>query len=236
MSRCIDSQAFAPDTTSRRVPTPCTPARRYSPLTRTNHTPVGCAVRGFRAPDTHDMPLPPMMDNPAHAERQEAEPAEAETRAGADIIYLPDERQRTKKITSGSNKRKRQHLEQFRTDDAERDALREQLRATGLSLGEYVMQLAKIAGGKEARPRRRGRAAFDAVALTQAVVAFNRAGNNQNQIARSLNELLQIAREQSNARLESLVSELAEAVRGIPDLFAEPVAAIMAALDDDSEG
>jgi hypothetical protein len=47
-------QAFAPDTTSRRVPAPCTPARRYSPLTRTNRAPVGCAVRGFRTPDTHD--------------------------------------------------------------------------------------------------------------------------------------------------------------------------------------
>ena len=37
------------------------------------------------------------------------------------IIYLPDDRQRTKKVTSGSNRRKRQHLEQFRTDDTEHE-------------------------------------------------------------------------------------------------------------------
>ena len=152
------------------------------------------------------------------------------------IIYLPDDRQRKKKVTSGSDRRKRQHLEQFRTDDAEHEALHEQLRASGLSLGAYVMQLAEIAGGKVSRPRRRGRAAVDDVALTQAVVAFNRAGNNQNQTVHALNELVLIARERSNARLESLLLELADAVRGVPALFAEPVAAIKAALDRDSEG
>ncbi|HEY5328268.1 MAG TPA: hypothetical protein VIJ79_00145 [Acidobacteriaceae bacterium] len=177
-----------------------------------------------------------MTDNPAHAERQEAEPAQPEARAGADIIYLPDERQRRKKVTSGSNRRKRHHIERFRTDDAEHEALHQQLRAIRLSLGEYVMQLGKIAGGKLSRPRRRGRAAVDDVALTQAVVAFNRAGNNQNQTVRALNELLLIAHEQSNARLESLVLELADAIRGMPVLFAEPFAAIMAALHHDSEG
>ena len=45
LSRCIDSQAFAPDTTSRGVPPPCAPTTR---------APVGYAVRGFRAPDTHE--------------------------------------------------------------------------------------------------------------------------------------------------------------------------------------
>jgi hypothetical protein len=179
-----------------------------------------------------------MTVKPARAERQEADnPAEPETRAGApDVIYLPDARQRTKKVTSGSNRRKRQHLEQFRTDDTEHETLHEQLRASGLSLGAYVMQLAEIAGGKVSRPRRRGRAAVDDVALTQATVALNRVGNNQNQEVRALNELVLIAREQSNARLETLVLERIEALRRMPDLFAGPVAAIQAALNDDSEG
>ena len=177
-----------------------------------------------------------MTDNPAHAERQEAEAVAAETRAGADIIYLPDDRQRTKKVTSGSENRQRRNVERFRTDGIEHEALHEQLRALGLTLGEYVMQLGKIAGGEISRPRRRGRASVDTVALTQAVVAFNRAGNNQNQIARALNELLLIAQEQSNARLESMVEELVDAIRGMPVLFAEPVAAVMAALNYDREG
>ena len=61
-------------------------------------------------------------------------------------------------------------------------------------------------------------------------------GNNQNQTTRALNELLLIAHEQSNARLENLVQELADAIRGMPTLFAEPVAEILAALSGDSEG
>jgi hypothetical protein len=178
-----------------------------------------------------------MTDEPARAERQETEPAEPETRAGApNIIYLPDDRQRTKKVTSGSNRRKRHHLERFRTDDTEHEALHEQLRERGLSLGAYVMLLAQIAGGKVSRPRRRGRAAVDDVALTQATVALNRVGNNQNQEVRALNELVLIAREQSNARLETMVLERIEGLRRMPDLFAGPVAAIQAALNDDSEG
>jgi hypothetical protein len=175
----------------------------------------------------------------ARAERQEAEPAEPETRGGApDIIYLPDDRQRTKKVTTGSNRRKRHHLEQFRTDDTEHEALHEELRARGLSLGAYVMQHGEIPSGEFSRPRRRGHAAVDTVALTQATVALNRVGNNQNQEVRALNELVLIAREQSNARLESLVLERIEVLRRMPDLFAAPVAALQAALNksDDSEG
>ncbi|OYV36435.1 MAG: hypothetical protein B7Z80_15540 [Rhodospirillales bacterium 20-64-7] len=181
-----------------------------------------------------------MTDTSARAERQTAEHAAPESgaRAGAaaDIIYLPDGRQRRKKVTSGSNRRKREHVERFRTDDAEHKALHDRLRESNLSLGEYVMQLGKIAGREASRRRRRGGTREDKTALTQAIVAFNRAGNNQNQTVRALNELLLIAREQSNMRLESMVLELADAIRGMPDLFAEPIAAILAALHHDREG
>jgi Mobilization protein NikA len=163
------------------------------------------------------------------------EPAPA--RAAPAVIHLPDQRQHgRKKVTSGSNKRQRRHLERFRTDDAEHAALHEQLRATGLSLGAYVMRLAAIEGGNVSRARRRGHAPVDVVALTQALVAFNRAGNNQNQTARALNELVLIAREQGCDRLEKQVRDIAAAVRAGPDLFAAPVAAIMAALNRDREG
>jgi hypothetical protein len=180
------------------------------------------------------------MNKTAAAEPQDSESVIPEAGAGADIIHLPDGRQRTKKVTSGSDRRKRQHTERFRTDDAEHEALHEQLRVRGLSLGEYVMQLAKIGSGKIARPRRGNRAAVDNEALTQAVVAFNRAGNNQNQIARALNELLLVAHEQSSARLASQIEARLAAIDGIASMFAEPMAAIMAALNrgggDPSEG
>lgn len=177
-----------------------------------------------------------MTDKSADAGCQEAEFAAPATTAGDDIIYLPDDRQRTKKVTSGSENRQRQHVERFRTDDIEHEALHEQLRSLRLTLGEYVMQLGAIAGGNVSRPRRRGRVSVDSVALTQAVAAFNRVGNNHNQTARALNELLLIAQEQTNTRLESMVAELADAIRGLPDLFAEPVAAIKAVLSYDREG
>jgi hypothetical protein len=180
------------------------------------------------------------MNKTAAAEPQDSESVIPEAGAGADIIHLPDGRQRTKKVTSGSDRRKRQHTERFRTDDAEHEALHEQLRVRGLSLGEYVMQLAKIGSGKIARPRRGNRAAVDNEALTQAVVAFNRAGNNQNQIARALNELLLVAHEQSSARLASEIEARLAAIDELTAMFAEPVAAITAAMnrggDDPSDG
>jgi hypothetical protein len=144
----------------------------------------------------------------------------------------PDLRQPTKKVTSGSDNRARQHVERFRTDDAEHAALHDQARASGLSFGAY-MRASKLG---DPGPRAQRRAPVDVTALTQALVAFNRVGNNQNQIARALNELLLIAGERSSTRLENLVQELACAIRELPALFAAPNAAILAALSRDSEG
>jgi hypothetical protein len=157
-----------------------------------------------------------------------------ETRAGdaPAVIHLPDLRQPAKKVTSGSSNRRRRHVEKFRTDDEEHATLHDTARACGLTFGAY-MRASKIG---DAGPRAKRRAPVDATALTAALVAFNRAGNNQNQTTRALNELLLIASEQSNARLESLVLELADAIRGLPGIFAEPVAAILAALGHDREG
>ena len=240
VSRCIDSQAFAPDTTSRGVSTPCTHDERVFLPSRhqTNPAPVGYAVRSFRAPDTHKQrdarctPFHvPMTDKSVRAERQESESAAPPAGAGADIIYLPDGRQRTKKVTSGSENRQRKCGVFVRLLPADLERLKPEAAATNMSVAGY---LASGRLGKEAtyRPRigQRRRTA-DIVALTDALVALNRAGNNQNQIARALNELLLIAHEHSNAWLASEVAALAEAIRGLPMMFAEPVAAIMAALN-----
>lgn len=201
---------------------------------RGSTAPCGCAANLARGQAPVASPVAATAAAMTAPPRDFTEPAPASEAPG--VIHLPDRRQLTKKVTSGSNKRQRQHLERFRTDDAEHAALHEQLRATGLSLGAYVMRLAAIEGGTVSRARRRGRAAVDVMALTQALVAFNRAGNNQNQTTHALNELVLIAREQGCDRLASQVRELAAALRGLPDLFAAPVAAIMAALNRDREG
>jgi hypothetical protein len=149
-----------------------------------------------------------------------------------DVIHLPDLRQRTKKVTSGSELRHRQHVKRCRYDDDELAEFDARAKARGLTDGAYIR--ASTLG--DAGPRARRRAPVDIVALMQALVAFNRVGNNQNQMTRGLNELLLIAREQSNARLENLVLEMADAILGLPALFAEPVAAILAAVRHDREG
>jgi hypothetical protein len=149
-----------------------------------------------------------------------------------DVIYLPDGRQRVKKVTSGSATRQRRNLEQFRTDDAERAELHARAQASGLTFGAYL----RACGVGDAGPRARHRAPVDREALAQATAALNRVGNNQNQIARALNELLLIAREQSSRRLENLVEELADAIRDLPGAFAVPLAAMLDAVRHDSEG
>ena len=169
-----------------------------------------------------------MTDNPARAERREPDPAPAE--AAPDIIYLPDERQQRKKVTSGSEKRQRSKAIRVRVLPADLERLKTEAAAAQMSVAGY---LASGRLGKETanRPRlKRRRSAADVSALLDALVAFNRAGNNQNQIARALNELALIAREQSAARLENQIAALAEEIRGISAMFAEPVAAVMTAL------
>lgn len=166
------------------------------------------------------------------------DPASAETRAPLpDVIHLRDERQQKKKVTSGSETRRRRHLERFRTDDAEHEALQARLSASGKSLGAYVMDLAAIDSDAGSRARlSRGSSSVDSIALTKALVELNRVGNNQNQIARALNELVLIVREQGTRRLEIKIDQLAQAILDLPSEFAVPLAAIHAAMSDDREG
>ena len=158
-----------------------------------------------------------------------------EAAAPPPVIHLPDLRQTTKKVTSGSGKRQRQHVERFRTDDAEHEALHERLRETGLSLGAFVMRLAAL-GGMGRRPRLRRRATVDVKAVTAALVAFNRGNNNLNQIAHGSNRLLLIADERSSQQLAAEAKELGRAVDALRDQFAVPTAAILAALSHVREG
>ena len=171
-----------------------------------------------------------MTDAPSAA-RNETSPELPE------VIYLPDQSppvRMRKKITSGSNKRRRRHLEWFRTDDAEHAALRSRLN--GESLGAYVMRLSGIGSGGETRARRRGTPSVDDVALTRAMVEFSREHNNYNQAVRALNTLALVADERSDRQIATEIRRLIDMIEALQTQFAAPLAAIHAALGHVREG
>ena len=73
-------------------------------------------------------------------------------------------------------------------------------------------------------------ATVETQALMAALVALNRANNNQNQLARTGNTLVLLAEEHGSERLAEAVSDLARAVESLRDDFAAPLAAILTAL------
>jgi len=165
-----------------------------------------------------------------------AESAEGETRAGA-VIYLPDQSQPDpKQKRSGSQKRRRRHRQYFCTDDAEHEALHAQVRASGKSLGAYLMQLAKIDAAKEARARRRSRPGIDALALKEAMTGFNRENSIYNQAVRAVNILALVAQDRGSRELADAVNGLRDTIAGLQPRFDAAIAAILAAVCDDREG
>jgi hypothetical protein len=168
--------------------------------------------------------------------RATAEPAPASE--APEVIHLPDRRQHgRKKITSGSNNRKRRHLEQFRTDDAEHEALHTLLRESGQSLGAFVMRLAGIEGGKTSRARlTRRRVAADEAAILRALVDFSRFNNNANQLAYTGNLMMLFAEEHGAARVAETGRDLVRAVEAQRADLAPVLAAFHAALAHEREG
>ena len=160
-----------------------------------------------------------------------------ETRGGApSVIYLPDQRQRTKKVTSGSENRQRSTAIRVRVTPADAERLKAEAAAAGTSVAGYLVS-GRLTVEAATRPRMNRRpASADTAALTQALVELNRVGNNLNQIARALNELALVAREQGSRRLELRIEALDAAIRDAPDVLAVPLAAIQAALSRDREG
>ena len=134
---------------------------------------------------------------------------------GAGLIRVPppavEERPQPKR-RSGSQKRQRQHVKRCR-------------------YGAYIR--ACTIGGEG--PRARRRLSIDREALARAVVEFNRAGSNLNQVARALNEIAAAGRAgEERDRLAELVAELALPIRSLQTQFAVPVAAILAVLGRES--
>jgi hypothetical protein len=144
------------------------------------------------------------------------------------LPYLPPPAPPAKK----QPKRQRPHVKHTRYSDEELTEFVKRARAAGLSDGAYT----RVATIGEAGPRARRRAPVDAAALMHAVAAFNRAHNNLNQIARTLNTLTLFAEEHGAGRLHDLVDELRQPIELLQDQFAAPVAAIMGALQRDREG
>ena len=152
------------------------------------------------------------------------------------MIYLPDQRQRTKKVTSGSENRQRSTAIRVRVTPADAERLKTEAAAAGTSVAGYLVS-GRLTIEAATRPRMNRRpASADTAALTQALVELNRVGNNLNQIARALNELALVAHEQGSRRLEIRIEALDAAIRDAPDVLAVPLAAIQAALSRDREG
>ena len=149
------------------------------------------------------------------------------------VIHLPDQSQRTaKKYRSGSNKRRRQAGVYVRLLPEHLAQLTAAASAVRMSVPAYL-----ISGrlNDDAVPRRhRRRASVDEAALMRALVAFNRASNNLNQIGRAGNRLATLTHD--TGTLVDDVRELCGALDLLRDQFAAPIAAILEALQHDREG
>lgn len=82
-------------------------------------------------------------------------------------------------------KRRRGHVDHFRTDDAEHAELERRAHAAGLSVGAYCR--ACCLG--DAGPRARRRPPVEHELLARNTAALNHIGSNLNQTARALNEI-----------------------------------------------
>jgi hypothetical protein len=177
-------------------------------------------------------PAPGMAAGPA-------EPAagRGEARGGAGgVIQLSDERQRVKKVTSGSEKRQRTQSIRIRVHPADGERLKIEAAAAGMSVAGY---LASGRLGPEAAPRprmRRRQVAADMAAFTQAMVEFRRAANLLNQQTRAQNTLALFAKEHGAGQLLDAVRELGRGDELLRDEFKVALAALHAALANDREG
>jgi hypothetical protein len=150
------------------------------------------------------------------------------------VIPLPPPPYRHEPGRSGSNRRQRQHVEQFRTDDAEHAELQRRAWADGrLSVSAYCR---KRTLGDPGPRHARGPAPADVRLWAQNFTALNRIGNNLNQTARALNELVLIAREMEADRLARIAGDAIERNRAIYDELLAVFAVLRAHGGDDREG
>jgi hypothetical protein len=162
--------------------------------------------------------------------------AERDEARAAAVIQLSDERQRVKKVTSGSEKRKRSVAILVRVHPTDAEQLRVDAEAAGMSVAGY---LASGRLGPEAAPRprmRRRQVSADMAAFTKAMVEFRRAATLLNQQARAQNTLALFAKDQGAGQLLDAVRELGRGDELLRDEFKVALAALHAALANDREG
>lgn len=130
-------------------------------------------------------------------------------RAAPAVIHLPPPpASEPYRPRSGSNRRQRQHVEQFRTDDAEHAELQRRAWDSGrLSVSAFCRK--RTLGDPGVR-HARGPAPPDVQLLSRNFSELNRVGNNLNQTTRALNELVLIAPEVGADRLVQIAREAIE--------------------------
>jgi len=151
-----------------------------------------------------------------------------------DVIYLPDETgQPERKWRSGSAKRKRQAAVLVRMLPAQLERIIADAAASKMTVPEYLLTGRLTDDVSAPRRHRRIRAPIDEAALMRALVAFNRASNNLNQLAHAGNRLALLSEQHGGIRDEGIredVRALSGAVDHLREEFSQPVAAILEAL------
>lgn len=122
------------------------------------------------------------------------------------------QQQMAERRRSGSERRRRDAIVPVRLLDQEREALRARAEAAGLTLGAYLRQAGLGYAGMRARHTPR----VNAVLLSQAIAALNKAGSNLNQIARRSNYGMGIDPEaaQTISETRAAVQQIVAATRG----------------------
>jgi hypothetical protein len=131
------------------------------------------------------------------------------------VIPLPGPLHPCHNQRSGSNTRKRRHVEQFRTDDAEHEELRQRAYNAHLSVGAYCRERTLSECGPRSRRSPPSLTPANVKLLWQYFIELQRQGNNLNQLARAMNELLLIVQTMNNDRLARIIAATLEQNRAI---------------------
>jgi hypothetical protein len=155
------------------------------------------------------------------------------------VIHLgpPPDLAAQKKARSGSSKRQRSVGVFVRLLPEQLARLQEDAAAARMSAPGYLLA-GRYGEDMAPPPRRRPPAAVpvDRKALMAALVAFNRANNNLNQTAHTGNTMMLFADEHGAERLADIGRDIVRAVEALRGDFAPVLAAILAAVQRDTEG
>jgi hypothetical protein len=158
---------------------------------------------------------------------------EMETRRAPDVLR---DLRRGKKAASGSENRQRTKAVRVRLHPADLERLKTEAAAVEMSVAGYLAS-GRLGAETAPRPRlRRRHVPVDVTALLQACVDFRRANSLLNQEAHAQNTLALFAEEQDVVEVLDELRDLRRTNDRLREQFAAALAAIHAALGDDSEG